>query len=86
MSWEKREAICSLCSSRTSRRIPWIFWPRSNFSAEQGGSLWRGPEPGGGVQNQVGDQFGDSLFVELPSEREARLVCSRAGVPWPTSR
>ena len=35
---------------------------------------------------KVGDQLGDSLFVELPIEREARLVCSRAGVPWPTSR
>ena len=35
---------------------------------------------------KVGDQLGDSLFVGLPSEREARLVCSRAGVPWPTSR
>ena len=35
---------------------------------------------------KVGDQLGESLFVGLPSEREARLVCSRAGVPWPTSR
>ena len=32
---------------------------------------------------KVGHQLGDSLFVGLPSEREARLVCSRAGVPWP---
>ena len=35
---------------------------------------------------KLGDQLGDSLFVGLPSEREAHLVCSRAGVSWPTSR
>lgn len=33
----------------------------------------------------VGNNWGDSIFVGLPSQREGRAVCETAGFGWPAS-
>lgn len=85
MSWEEREAICDEIGAFVLRGL------RGEYHGSSGrdqislpSRLWLVfRDHFGDRLTKVGHQLGDSLFVGLPSEREARLVCSRAGVPWP---
>ena len=91
MGLQLRGALCLGRSVRLSvTRLEPLFFedfeantmdllPEIKFSASRLWLVFR--DHFGDRLTKVGHQLGDSLFVGLPSEREARLVCSRAGVP-----